>query len=41
MNTVLREIRDTFTTGLSGAVDSVMYSNSYLISRWAGIVFES
>ena len=41
MNTVLREIRDAFTTGLSGAVDSVMFSDSDLISRWAGIVFES
>ena len=41
MNTVLREIRDAFTTRLSGAVDSVMFSHSDLISRWAGIVFES
>ena len=41
MNTVLREIRDAFTTRLSGAVNSVMFSDSDLISRWAGIVFES
>ena len=41
MNTVLRKIRDAFTTRLSGAVDSVMFSHSDLISRWAGIVFES
>ena len=41
MNTVLREIRDEFTTRLTGAVDSVMFSDSDLISRWAGIVFES
>ena len=41
MNTVLREIRGAFTTRLSGAVDSVMFSHSDLISRWAGIVFES
>ena len=41
MNTVLREIRDAFTTRLSGAVDSVMFSDSDLISRWARIVFES
>ena len=41
MNTVLREIREAFTTTLSGAVDSVMFSHSALISRWAGIVFES
>ena len=41
MNTVLREIRDAFTSRLSGAVDSVMFSHSDLISRWAGIVFES
>ena len=41
MNTVLREIRDAFTTRLSGAVDSVMFSHSDLISRWAGIVFET
>ena len=41
MNTVLREIRDAFTTKLSGAVVSVMFSHSDLISRWTGIVFES
>ena len=41
MNTVLREIRDAFTTRLSGAVDSVMFSHSDLISTAAGIVFES
>ena len=41
MNTVLREIRDAFTTRLSGAVDIVMFSDSDLNSRWAGIVFES
>ena len=50
MNTVLREIRNAFTTRLSGAVDStrlsgavdsVMFSDSDLILRWAGIVFES
>ena len=29
-----------FPTRLSGAVDSVMFSHSDLISRWAGIVFE-
>ena len=40
-NTVLRAIRDAFSTRLSGAVDSVMFSESDLISRWAGIVFES
>ena len=28
MNTVLREIRDGFTTRLSGAVDRVMFSHS-------------
>ena len=41
MNTVLSETRDAFTTRLSGAVDSVMFSHSDLTSRWAGIVFES
>ena len=41
MNRVLSEIRDAFTTRLSGAVDGVMFSHSDLISRWAGIVFES
>ena len=41
MKTVLSEIRDAFKTRLSGAVDSVMFSHSDLISRWAGIVFES
>ena len=41
MNTGVREIRDAFTTRLSGAVDSVMFSDSDLISRWAVIVFES
>ena len=41
MNTVLWEICDAFTNRLSGAVDSVMFSHSYLISRWAGMVFES
>ena len=41
MNTVLREIRDAFTPRLSGAVDSVMFSLLDLISRCAGIVFES
>ena len=41
MNSALREIREAFTPRLSGAVDSVMYSDSDLISRWAGIVFES
>ena len=41
MNTVLREICDSFTTRLSGAVDIVMFSHLDLISRWAGIVFES
>ena len=41
MNTVLSEICDAVTTRLSGAVDSVMFSHSDLISRWAGIVFES
>ena len=30
-----------FPTRLSGAVDSVMFSHSDVISRWAGIVFES
>ena len=30
-----------FPTRLSGAVDSVVFSHSDLISRWAGIVFES
>ena len=38
MNTVLSEISDAFTTRLSGAVDSVMFSYPDLISRWAGIV---
>ena len=38
MNTVLSEIRDAFTTTLSGEVDSVMFSYQDLISRWAGIV---
>ena len=41
MNTVLSEICDAVTPGLSGAVGSVMFSHSDLISRWAGIVFES
>ena len=41
MNTVFREICDAFTTRLSGAVDSVMFSDSDLISRCAGIVIES
>ena len=42
MNMVLSEIRDAFyTTRLSGAVASLMFSHSDLISRWAGIVFES
>ena len=41
MNTVLSEIRDAFTTRLSDVVDSVMFSHSDLISRWAGIVFQS
>ena len=41
MNTVLREIRNAFATRLNGAVDSVMFSHSDLISRRAGIVFES
>ena len=41
MYTVLSEIRDAFTTRLSGAVDSVMFSHSDLISKWTGIVFES
>ena len=40
MNTVLSEIRDAFTSRLSGAVDSVMFSHSDLIPNWAGIVFE-
>ena len=41
MNTVLRKIRDAFTTSLSGAVDSGVFSHLDLISRWADIVFES
>ena len=41
MNTVLSEICDAVTPRLSGAVGSVMFSHSNLISRWAGIVFES
>ena len=41
MNTVLRKIRDAFTTRLSGAVNSGVFSHLDLISRWAGIVFES
>ena len=39
MHTVLSELRDAFTTRLSGAVDSVMFSHSDLISMW--VVFES
>ena len=38
MSTVSSEIRDDRR---SGAVDSVMFSHSDLISRWAVIVFES
>ena len=38
MSTVSIEIRDARR---SGAVDSVMFSDSDLISRWAFIVFES
>ena len=38
MNKVLSEIRDAFTTRLSGAVNSAMFSYPDLISRWAGIV---
>ena len=30
-----------FASRRSGAVDSVMFSHSDLISRWMGIVFES
>ena len=41
MNTVLSEICDAVTPRLSGAVGSMMFSHSDLISRWAGIVFES
>ena len=41
MNTILSKICDAVTTRLSGAVDSVMFSHSDLISRWAGVVSES